>query len=365
MMIVLLHAKLYFPWAWLQFTPGTLVHGVSFFFVLSGFILTHVYTSKPIPPYFRFVTLRAGRLWPIHAFAVLLLVISALTPLAIVRADSITFDGDGIFNRWYVLAMNLAMVHSLSPYLVHLFSWNSVSWSISTEFGFYLVFPFLIVGIEKTWGCKLAAAAGLVVMMLVVDRLFNLTRGSGPDELMWTYANPFFRGFEFCLGMAAYVLWHRHVRNVDFPPWIWTIVEAAMIVIVIAWLYSDLFNRVNAIVFTKRWFEVAGSSWVFAALIVTFASGRGIIGRFLGLWPCVFLGEISYSIYMLHHILMKAFFSHDLLNAGEIIFFGVLIIVSALGYMLIECPARNAVRRATIGIHRSAHRPTTIQQPVV
>ena len=219
MMIVLLHAKLYFAWAWLQFVPGTLVHGVSFFFVLSGFILTHVYTSNPIPSYFRFVMLRAGRLWPIHAFAALILVISALTPLAIVRPDSITFDGDGIFNRWYVLAMNLAMVHSLSPYLVHIFSWNSVSWSISTEFGFYLVFPFLIVRIEKTWGWKLAASAGLVVAMLVADHLFTLTRGAGSNELAPTYANPLFRGFEFCLGMAAYVFWHRHIRNADLSPW--------------------------------------------------------------------------------------------------------------------------------------------------
>jgi peptidoglycan/LPS O-acetylase OafA/YrhL len=62
---------------------------------------------------------------------------------------------------------------------------------------------------------------------------------------------------------------------------------------------------------------------------------------------------------MLHQILMKAFVTHDLLNAGEIIFFGALIIVSALSYMLIERPARNAVRRATTGIHKSAHLPAT------
>jgi peptidoglycan/LPS O-acetylase OafA/YrhL len=369
MMIVLLHAKLYFPWAWLPFVPSTFIQGVSFFFVLSGFILTHVYTSKPIPSYFRFVMLRAGRLWPVHAFAVLPLVISALTPLVIVQTGSITFDGDGIFNRWYVLVMNLALVQSLSPYIVHVFSWNGVSWSISTEFCFYLAFPFLIVGIEKTWGRKLAVAAGLVATMLIANHLLNLTRGAGLDELRPTYANPLFRGFEFCLGMAAYIIWNRQIRNADLSPWIWTVVEVAMVVIVIAWLlvawlYSDLFNRGYAIGFTQFWVQVAGSCWAFAALIVTFASGKGIVGRFLGLWPCVFLGEISYSIYMLHYILMKVFSAHELLNAGEIVFFGALIIVSALSYMLVERPARNAVR-ATMRIAKSHHVPPSIRQTVV
>ena len=99
MMIVLLHAQQYFAaqWTWLSLVPGAAVHGVSFLFVLSGFILTHVYRSRPFPGYGRFILTRFARLWPIHVFALLVLV-------TFVRQDFITFDGPDIFSKWVVLA---------------------------------------------------------------------------------------------------------------------------------------------------------------------------------------------------------------------------------------------------------------------
>lgn len=47
--IVLLHLKLAIKLPLLELMGQTLVHGVSFFFVLSGFILTHVYSNKDFP----------------------------------------------------------------------------------------------------------------------------------------------------------------------------------------------------------------------------------------------------------------------------------------------------------------------------
>ena len=102
--IVLLHAKLYFTWGWLTYVPGTSVQAVSFFFVLSGFILTHVYSARGVTSYWQFLLARFARLWPLHVLAILLLV-------SIVHKDSITFDGDGVFNRWFVLGLNLSLVH--------------------------------------------------------------------------------------------------------------------------------------------------------------------------------------------------------------------------------------------------------------
>ena len=350
LMIVLVHAKDYFSWPWLQLTPFALGHGVSFFFVLSGFILTHVYTATPIASYWRFVVLRVGRLWPVHALATLILVASMVTPLIIVRRDMIFGNGPGIFNRWYELVGNLLLLHSFSPYVAHFFSWNSVSWSISTEFAFYLVFPLLVIKIGKTWGLKLAAGAGLAMTMLVLDHFFIRNHGTGLTEIVVLYANPFFRGFEFCLGMSAYVLWHRHVRTANLPYWTWTAVEISVILLAVAWLYMPFLNpdgRFGSHFLMANWIEVEGSCWVFAILIVTLASGRGLAGRLLALWPLVFLGEISYSVYMLHQILMKAFFTYGLLQAGAAVFFGVLLVVCTLSYALVERPARNAVRRAT------------------
>lgn len=214
MMIVAHHLPLYFPETYAKAAPPTLVHGVSFFFVLSGFILTHAYKEKPWPGYWQFLALRAGRLWPVHAFAIMILVLSVLVPDSFVRHDSITFDGPGFFDRWFALGLNLTMLQSWSPYTVQAFSWNSPAWSISTEFAFYLAFPFLLVNVERNWHWKLLGAALIVGWFLAIaSGLPVVSATDAVDKASLTYANPLFRGFEFCLGMATWVLWDRHIRR--------------------------------------------------------------------------------------------------------------------------------------------------------
>ena len=143
MMIVLLHAGLFFGplWPWLELVPATAVQGVSFFFVLSGFILTHVYKLKPWLGYGRFIATRVARLWPLHFFATLLLFL-------FVSGGYMTYSGPGIFDRNFVLLFNLGLIQSSIPTTAYVFSWNTVSWSISTEYFFYLAFPFLLINIE-------------------------------------------------------------------------------------------------------------------------------------------------------------------------------------------------------------------------
>ena len=71
-MIVSLHATNYFPWARIG-VGYSLEYGVSFFFVSSGFILTHVYQCRSTR-FAGFIIQRLTRLWPVH-IAVLLFVI--------------------------------------------------------------------------------------------------------------------------------------------------------------------------------------------------------------------------------------------------------------------------------------------------
>ena len=55
MMIVFLHANELYNWKWIIHIQFPLTHGVSFFFVLSGFILTHVYSQRPYSSYSNFI----------------------------------------------------------------------------------------------------------------------------------------------------------------------------------------------------------------------------------------------------------------------------------------------------------------------
>src|ERR1044071_2610434 len=102
-------------------------NGVSFFFVLSGFILTYVYSSEQPLPIRRFLVARFARVWPAHVFALLLLLL--LTPEILRHSFSLS-----------KFLANISMIHSWIPIRAYNDSFVGPSWSISTEFGFYLCF---------------------------------------------------------------------------------------------------------------------------------------------------------------------------------------------------------------------------------
>ena len=204
-MIVLLHSLLYFKWSWLNHVPATAAQGVSFFFVLSGFILTHVYRTRSVG-YFTFMRARFARLYPVH-------VATLIIAMLFVRADLVTFDGPGIFSKWALLASNLTLTQSLAPFMAYQFSWNSVSWSISTEMFFYLAFPLLLV--RRSYLANLAWAAVPIAAGVVFLLIFPISVSSeNPYELTASsvlYTSPLIRGF-------AVLPWDGRLCGLDAPP---------------------------------------------------------------------------------------------------------------------------------------------------
>ena len=344
MMIVVLHGSNSLAWPWLRGAPLALAQGVSFFFVLSGFILTHVYADRPPGSILAFMRARVARLWPVHVVGIVLLVVS-------VAPDSITFDGPGIFNKWVVLGFNAILVHSVFPFLAYTFSWNSVSWSISTEMFFYLAFPFLLVNIERTWRWKLLGAALLAAGLIAALRIAAVPIQSDDFNRFTagyaTYPSPLMRGFEFVLGMSTNVLWRKYLRHQSRSLWWWTAVEVVALAVFTWWMLTGFYAVQRQ--FPSPWFNLffqpAGSCWAFALVIGCLASGRGLVGRLLSVRPLVFLGEISFSIYMLHLILIKAFVTTFAWpGVPEFVYFSVLFVLATTVYLLVEKPAQRLLR---------------------
>ena len=344
-MIVLMHCSLYYTWPWLKsplLAQVPLVHGVSFFFILSGFILTHVYGQSDVP-YRRFLWLRFSRLWPVHAVCLIVLPI-------VVPAGSVTFDGPGMFSKWVTLAANVTLIHALFPYLSYIFSWNSVSWSISTEMFFYLAFPFLLGGLTRFWLYYLTGSAVAIAGFVGLAHWFHLAPLSQDVNaitiMSLDYANPVFRLFEFCLGMASYLAWRNRPRWLDNPA-IATVAECTILGILAVWFLGG-FRTFQGLVkgdgTVDGWVEIAGSCWAFALLIVVMAKGRGVIGRVLSLRLPVWLGEISFAVYMVHQILMKAFSVAPAWHAEWVVLPSV-VLAAAIAHHGVETPCRLALVR--------------------
>lgn len=124
---------------------------VSCFFVLSGFILSYAYPKiEGLKSTLQFFVARIGRICPTHIMASL---------LSIVFLHANFWQPEGNAFPWITLA-NFSMVHGWILEQPSYFSFNPPSWSISTEFFFYLCFPFLLY---QLWVSKCRKEPDLVV----------------------------------------------------------------------------------------------------------------------------------------------------------------------------------------------------------
>jgi peptidoglycan/LPS O-acetylase OafA/YrhL len=134
--VVLFHFQLY--WTLPADSAGLLNRarlGVDVFFILSGFILTHVYLQGDrAPNYRRFLAARFARIYPAHLFIL-------LSMLALVLAAPLFGVGlePGRFNP-ADFAGTLLLVQAWFPRET-LALWNGPAWSLSAEWFAYLAFP--------------------------------------------------------------------------------------------------------------------------------------------------------------------------------------------------------------------------------
>jgi peptidoglycan/LPS O-acetylase OafA/YrhL len=321
-----------------------LEQAVAFFFVLSGFILTYVYPTLEEIGWKRFLLGRFARIWPAHVAALVLLF--ALLPLSL-------FGPSGRLSAANLLG-NLLMVQAWVPIGGQFFSYNSPSWSISTEFGFYLLFPILIHRWEKTWRLKLLVAFAVTAGMIAVAA-FGLPRwGAGHvsiDDLV--YSHPLGRVFEFTIGMTAALFWRRLSAHIRPGRIVGTVLEMAALGLVFlavaqgdAW-WAGVYPLPGFGPALALWLVRGGSSCVpFAVLIVVMALQAGWIARLLATPLLVLLGEISYSIYLVHQIFLRAAGEHAPYlsripdGTARVLFLVLVLVVAHLIWLLVERPAR-------------------------
>ena len=279
---------------------------VSLYFVLSGFILAYVYSSHLKLSKWRFLLARIARLWPAHVTAIVLMWLAS--PALVGR----TFT-------WGKLAATLAMVHAWLPFPGYWLSFVPAAWSISTEFGFYLFFPFLIYKWERTWLWKLAASFILLcgVLVLLETEHAHLARWLGRSWRFWLYVHPLSRLFEFTLGMAAFQLWRRFAPKLKSGLIVATIWESLALVFFLfclwrtpEWAAQVAKSRFFACELISLWLMAGSSCFGSAALIFVLALEQGLIARLLSYSFAVLLGELSYAIYLIHQPVLLFYGTH-------------------------------------------------------
>lgn len=314
---------------------------VSLFFVLSGFILAYNYPDLAAGGRARFLWARFARLWPAHVASLLLF-------LAVIRPPLDPFG----------LAANVAMVHAWIPVARFYFAGNPVSWSISTEFFFYLAFIPLIGGWRRAWrwrfGATLALAVGGVALAAAIRAPLNFI-APGVTGYGLVYFSPLARLFEFVAGMGAALAWERFAPRYRPVPAVGTAVETAALALV-GWLLMGSRAGAGSLgaatplgAHASAWLSSGGlMAMPFAALILVLAFQRGAVSRHLFALPLlVILGEMSYPIYLTHQIGLRHYngnrVAFDAAAPGVVLYavvWAVVLCVSYLVWRLVERPSR-------------------------
>jgi len=316
--------------------------GVELFFVLSGFILCHVYLPSFEAGRFKyadFIWARLARVYPLHLATLVGMGLMAAAALA----AGLSVDPNVL--SWGSLPANLTMTQAwgLAPNA----GWNHPSWSISAEWFAYLTFPafaLAAVSVRRWPGVAVAAAlAFLSVLYVGFQRItgFPLTQATiawGALRIVPCFA----------LGCALYLAWRASAADRRK-----SLLGAAFFTVAV--IACAQFGAPDMI-------TVAAS----AGLIISLAQVSKAGGR-LGTHPfLVYLGEVSYAVYMVcipWEVLFVNLSAKILHLSGKqlplplwITFVMTLVPVAAAAHHLVERPAREAMKlwRSSRDLHRFA-----------
>ena len=258
---------------------------VDFFFVLSGFAITHAFFEplKERRDTGRFMLARLFRVYPLHLF-MLALYVAFECAMLFAKAPGDAFRGGTSIAG---LVTNLLMAQSLG-FTDHL-TWNYPSWSISAELVAYGLFAAVTVAVPRLILplCALAIGLGIVVIAVVHGNM------DVSAHLGW---------LRCVVGFSIGVILRRAVWRegaeieAKAHPKSWSCAEAAAILLVIVFVGS-LGHTVLSV----------AAPLVFGLALYVFAHEGGLFSRALTSRPIAFLGLISYSIYMSHAFIIDRF----------------------------------------------------------
>jgi len=292
---------------------------VSFFFMLSGFILSYTYTGQIEQPggKRRFWEARFARIYPVYLLSLLLMLpFQKHLPLGVAAAV-------------VLMAQTWNPVH---PEISG--DWNLTAWTLSVEAFFYLLFPFVLPLLQRLSDRILRATLTLLLLLMVCGH--TMTHSIEPMSRRFLIPLPIFRLPEFVAGVTLGLLFLRRKGTGRSSIGVYVSLLATAVVL---------------LVFRDRWL-----SWIavpYALLIYGLAAWDSKVARLLGSGSFVLLGGASYAVYLLQmpvrswvHLALTGNWNLAVDHSGmdAVLSPALLVGVSILAFLFWEEPARKWLR---------------------
>jgi peptidoglycan/LPS O-acetylase OafA/YrhL len=340
--IAALIVALFHAWDSAVTSPSLVQHGwlfVDLFFVISGFVMSHAYrnnlTSKS--DFGSFLIKRFGRLYPLHLITLIVFIFAEHLlqfakhvasqlghPIGSNPANFSLVDVPSIFYRSLLL-------HGIG--LKGDYNYNAPSWSISTEFWTYIVFGLSLWLMAKnnrstqrwTWG--MLCVSGICVCLVAGKTSLAILDGYAWSRCIYS----------FFLGALLPECRDKLSPRKTVTAWS----QIAMLIIsILLVIMADEKSRLTFFV-----------PLAFAALVLSLSFDTGPAHALFASKSAIFLGKISYSIYMTHSIMLVflnpigSILPEPYKSLLTVFYVAALLYVSSQTYRLIEAPWRDRFRK--------------------
>lgn len=296
--------------------------GVDVFFVISGFIITSLLVNSGSKVnFFAFYAGRIRRIIP--AYAVMCAAVCLVSAVLFLPPDF------GVFYK----SLKSAALFKSNHYFADFGSYFAPkadelpllhTWSLAIEMQFYLLYPLLIVWLPQSWRLRVLA---LLTLALFIWAGVKVSYGQ-QDKL---YFSLLARTPEFMLG-ATVALWARHGVPSSRASSALGFLGAGLLLVSFQFIEKQHFPGFSSIA------PCAG-----AALLI--AARRGPISSALSTRPMVWLGGLSYSLYLWHWPVLafiRYYTGQYVLSGGWLLSALIITLVLAwFSYRFVEVPWRN------------------------
>lgn len=323
--------------------------GVDLFFMLSGFVLTWNYLDRMGESFswratLRFLWLRLARVWPVYLVTMHLAALWIIFTLHVGHIPPEPWVLDGFNAVGYV-----RQVLMIQLWFVPFFdgsSWDGPAWSISAEWLAYLIFGVLIMVIFRI--ARSTRARGLVVLAFVATMppIFLLL-ASGHFYTPWSWLPRIVMQFTAGALVCAAV---RKLQPSDRARRYTGLGALGLVAAIVGILYVLDAHPIPKVLDGAGLVDI-----LFVPLLFTLAIGAGSLPWLLSLRPIVYLGHVSFSLYMVHELVHQSWnwtvkqFDLQIFGdvAGKFTVIGLLalaVVGAMLLYHLVEEPARHWMR---------------------
>ncbi len=300
-------------------------YAVDVFIILSGFAIAALVDKRP-EPYGLYIRRRFLRIFPVYvlfllcsvAASSLALDVWSSAPEGYMKATRIQIARDSLDQFWPHLAAHLTALHGLVPpvFLPNTdYAFLGQAWSISLEWQFYLLAPFLIAAINRANSLR-----ALIVVLPVIVLIAVLSRFM-PVGFLGNHLHL------FLIGILSFRFFKERFAgnpHLQFP---------VIPLLVIALPFLVLIRTAEAIPYAI-WLSMV------ALIVVNHENGHAGARTLSGLFTNAFamkMGQMSYSVYLSHMLVIIV--SLTVLEGrglGKVSFSAILLVMTIMGTLLVS-----------------------------